>query len=89
MNKDRDLTSAGSRPARKRKGCLWWLGRVVVGSIALVVLLNLAGFVYETIASKGDMERYPPPGELVDVGGIILCLRGGTAIPIYPLSITQ
>ena len=48
--------------SKGRHGCLWWLGRVVAGAIVLLLLVNLAGFVYETIASRSDMERYPPPG---------------------------
>lgn len=43
-------------------------------SIALVVLglpliLAALGATYEAVMAVGDMQRYPPPGKLVDVGG--------------------
>jgi pimeloyl-ACP methyl ester carboxylesterase len=37
--------------------------------LALIVLLAAGGATYETIMRAGDTERYPPPGQLVDVGG--------------------
>ena len=42
------------------------LGVVVVAGI---VLLVLAGAVYQAFSERRDRERYPPPGSLVDVGG--------------------
>jgi pimeloyl-ACP methyl ester carboxylesterase len=44
---------------------LIWLGRVVV----LIIGLALLGAIYETLAEAADAKSYPPPGELVDVGG--------------------
>ncbi len=49
----------------KSRGCLTWLGRVVV----LIIGLALVGAVYEPVAEAADAKAYPPPGELVDVGG--------------------
>ncbi len=49
----------------KGRGCLNWLGRIVVSIIGL----GLVGAVYETIAEAADAKAYPPPGQLVDVGG--------------------
>src|SRR5687767_3363894 len=44
---------------------LIWLGRVVV----LIIGLALIGAIYERMAEAVDAKAYPPPGELVDVGG--------------------
>lgn len=44
---------------------LIWLGRVVV----LIIGLALMGAVYERMAETADAKAYPPPGQLVDVGG--------------------
>ncbi len=44
---------------------LIWLGRVVV----LIIGLTLIGAVYERMAEAADAKAYPPPGQLVDVGG--------------------
>jgi len=39
--------------------------------IILIVLIGaaVAGFVYQTIATQRDKRRFPPPGQLVDIGG--------------------
>jgi pimeloyl-ACP methyl ester carboxylesterase len=42
-----------------------WLG---VGLAALLVLM-LVGAIYERWAAAADVKAYPPPGQLVDVGG--------------------
>lgn len=44
---------------------LIWLVRVVV----FIIGLALVGAVYESLAEAADAKAYPPPGELVDVGG--------------------
>jgi hypothetical protein len=46
-----------------------WIGRIVGGIIGLIVLLALAGIVYQVIGTVRDKRKYPPPGKLVDVGG--------------------
>ena len=45
--------------------------------IILVIVIGAAviGFVYQTIASQRDQGRFPPPGQLVDVGGYRLHLN--------------
>ena len=50
---------------RRGRGCLIWLGGVLAG---LLVLL-LAGAIYESLAEAADAQAYPPPGQMVDVGG--------------------
>lgn len=50
---------------RRGRGCLVWLGRAALA----VVGLALAGTVYEALAERADAKAYPPPGQLVDVGG--------------------
>jgi pimeloyl-ACP methyl ester carboxylesterase len=37
--------------------------------LALIVLLAASGATYEAIMRAGDARRYPPPGQLVDIGG--------------------
>ncbi len=46
-------------------------------TIILAVLIGIAaiGFVYQTAASQRDRRRFPPPGQLVDVGGYRLHLN--------------
>lgn len=60
------------------KTILIWLGRVVV----LIIGLALVGAVYESLAEAADAKAYPPPGQLVDVGGYRLHINcTGTGSP--------
>jgi len=53
----------------KRRGCLGYLGRGVIGIVILLAAAMAAGAIYQAAASAADARKYPPPGELVDVGG--------------------
>lgn len=37
--------------------------------LMIVIGTAAAGFVYQTIATQRDKRRFPPPGQLVDIGG--------------------
>ena len=52
-------------PTRRGRGCLIWLG----GGLAVLLVLILAGAIYESLAETADARAYPPPGQMVDVGG--------------------
>lgn len=57
---------------------LIWLGRIVV----LVIGLALVGYIYEPMAEAADAKVYPPPGQMVDVGGYRLHINcSGTGSP--------
>jgi pimeloyl-ACP methyl ester carboxylesterase len=62
---DQNQVGTGYTSKRRGRGCLIWLG------VGLATLLGLAlvGYIYEPIAEAADAKAYPPPGELVDVGG--------------------
>jgi pimeloyl-ACP methyl ester carboxylesterase len=66
-------TGTDRQPGAPREGGsrLWkWTKRVLVGFIGLVVVVLLAGVIYQFVATKIDAYRwYPPPTEMVDVGG--------------------
>ncbi len=64
--------------SHNKRGWLRWLGRVVV----LVVVLILAGTIYESVAEAADIQAYPPLGQMVDVGGYRLHINcTGTGSP--------
>ena len=48
------------------------IGHGLAALVALIAILALAGASYEAIAATGDARHYPPPGQLVDVGGFRL-----------------
>ena len=65
-------------PARRGRGCMMWLG----GVLAVFLVLLLAGVIYEPMAEAADAKAYPPPGQMVDVGGYRLHLNcTGTGSP--------
>jgi pimeloyl-ACP methyl ester carboxylesterase len=66
-------------PSRiKGRGFLIRLGQIVVSIIGLA----LAGAIYESVAEAADAKAYPPPGQLVDVGGYRLHINcTGTGSP--------
>jgi hypothetical protein len=62
-------TLASPHPQRHRSRWVRWTGHILLGLLALIVLLGVSGASYEAIMATGDARRYPPPGQLVDVGG--------------------
>ena len=68
--------------ARQSRAVLRWTRRILGGLLALLVVLALAGAIYQTVATEFDKRAYLPPGQLVDVGGHRLHLYCvGTATP--------
>jgi pimeloyl-ACP methyl ester carboxylesterase len=62
-------TRAPPHPDWRRNRWVLWTGRILLGLLAFIVLLAASGATYEAIMAVGDTKRYPPPGQLVDVGG--------------------
>jgi pimeloyl-ACP methyl ester carboxylesterase len=62
-----DQNQIGTVPARtlRDRGCFVWLGASLVALLGLM----LVGYIREPGAEAADAKAYPPPGELVDVGG--------------------
>jgi pimeloyl-ACP methyl ester carboxylesterase len=52
------------KPQGKRR-LLRWIG----GTLVALLSITLAGAVYESVAEAADARAYPPPGQMVDVGG--------------------
>ena len=52
-------------PTGRPRRWLLWLG----GILGAIALLLLAGAIYELLAEAADARAYPPPGQMVDVGG--------------------
>lgn len=79
-----DQNQIGKAPTSKSRGrgCLLWLG----ASLAALLGLVLVGYIYEAMAETADAKTYPPPGELVDVGGYQLHINctgtGGPTVVI-------
>jgi pimeloyl-ACP methyl ester carboxylesterase len=68
--------SAVGQPKRRFAGLI----RGVLGLSLALLVLAIVGASYEAIMAIGDATRYPPPGQLVDVGGYkmhISCMGAG------------
>ena len=75
-NENRNRKARSSN--RRGRGCMFWLS----GGLAMLLFLLLVGYIYEPIAEAADAKAYPPPGELVDVGGYRLHINcTGTGSP--------
>ncbi len=71
-----------SSPWRRGRRVLRGIGRTLAALVGLIVVLGLVGAVYESAAEAADVRAYPPPGQLVDVGGYRLHINCvGTGSP--------
>src|SRR5215211_1451693 len=71
-------SSRGAVPpvaTRRINRIIRWSGRTLLSLLALLIGLAVIGFSYEAIMAAGDATRYPPAGQLVDVGGYRLHLH--------------
>lgn len=63
------------------KTLLKWLKRLILGLLTLTIALGLLGATYQAAAGNADEKNFPPPGQLVDVGGYrmhIYCVGEGS-----------
>jgi pimeloyl-ACP methyl ester carboxylesterase len=49
----------------KGRGCWTWLSRIMI----LIIGLSIVGYIYEPRVEAAEVKAYPPPGQMVDVGG--------------------
>src|SRR5207253_7734483 len=60
---------ADGRESTANPGLRRWLVRGIAAVVAAPLVLGAAGLGYQAIATEQDQRAYPPPGQLVDVGG--------------------
>jgi pimeloyl-ACP methyl ester carboxylesterase len=57
----------------ERPGCarliLRWLWRGLLAVLLLTLLVTILALIVETIRERRDAERFPPRGEMIDIGG--------------------
>lgn len=58
-----------SRALPKRRRVVRRIGWSLAVAVGLAVVLGAAGAIYESAAEAADIKAYPPPGQMVDVGG--------------------
>jgi len=75
-------TTVQPQRVRRRKGVRFWFGRVLLGLVIALLALAAMGALYQAAATAIDRRSYPPPGQLVDVGGYQLHIQcAGTGSP--------
>jgi pimeloyl-ACP methyl ester carboxylesterase len=67
-------TPAKPQTAKPKSRVFIWLKRIALWLIIGIVTLAAIGAAYQTIANQVDKSAYPPPGQMVDVGGYQLHL---------------
>jgi pimeloyl-ACP methyl ester carboxylesterase len=71
---------AESHRRRQKKRPLVWIRRIL-GLIVLLIAIASAGLIYQAVAQQIDERNFPPPGQLVDIGGYklhISCIGHGS-----------
>ena len=68
MNKTNNKKVVQGKSTGRRGGCLGCLGRGLIGLLAFLVVVMVAGAIYQSTASVSDLKKYPPPGIFYDVG---------------------
>ena len=46
-----------------------WTGKALLWLVIALLILALIGAIYQAIATELDERAFPPPGQLIDVGG--------------------
>jgi len=62
-------------------------GLGLIAALGLFVLIFLAGILYQERGAASDLRRYPPPGRMIDIGGVRLHadLMPGPAVAAPPV----
>ena len=68
MNTTNDRNDIQVKPAGRKRSYLGCLGRGAIGLVIFLVIVLVAGLIYQASSSASDLKKYPPPGELYDVG---------------------
>lgn len=80
------IAEAPRSPVRRWR----WLRRLLAGMGVLLLLLVAAGSIYQAVGAVRDRAAFPPPGQLVDVGGYKLHLHcTGEAVAGRPTVILE
>lgn len=86
MNNQTQIAAVDS-PKRRSRGRFLWLG----GAVVLVLGVILAGVIYESVSEAADIRAYPPPDQMVDVGGYRLhinCIGEGSPTVVIEYRLT-
>lgn len=71
MNQNTIVATTAAHPhaAKFRRRSFIWLKRGLLGLAIFLLTLGGLGAIYQAIATSIDRRNYPPPGQLVEIGG--------------------
>jgi pimeloyl-ACP methyl ester carboxylesterase len=81
--------AAKQRQRRVGRGLSGWVRPILLALLILVATLAGAGLIYQWISTRSDHQAFPPPGQLVDIGGYRLhvnCMGEGSPTLILDAS---
>ncbi len=81
------MPSTNSKAKQRPKGRLFvWLKRLGIGAVLFVLLILIGTYAFQAYYTSSAVHRYPPPGQLVDIGGYRLHYRSsGSGSPVVVL----
>jgi pimeloyl-ACP methyl ester carboxylesterase len=81
MRKPNSIKAERSLNRRGRKLLIW-----LSGILTVLLILLLVGWIYEPMAEAAEAKVYPPPGQMVDLGGYRLhihCTGSGSPTVVF------
>ena len=75
----------------RKRGCLFYVKRGLLGVVVLLIALVLLGVSYQTVATERDKHNYAPRGQLYTVNGHsmhIVCTGEGSPAVILQAGAT-
>ncbi len=80
-----------SRSKSRRRGCLFQIGRVLKWFSIILIILIIAGVIYQTVATEQDKRNFSPRGQLYTVNGHqmhMVCMGKGSPTVILQAGAT-
>lgn len=80
------MTSVINDQSTARRPIAWWAGRLAAGLVVVALTGALAFGVTATVAKSNLSGQYPPPGQLIDIGGYRLhlnCIGDGPRTVVF------
>jgi pimeloyl-ACP methyl ester carboxylesterase len=81
-----------SQALPNRRGFRWWAGRIFLSILALLLVLVVTTLLLGVKAKADLIAQYPPPGQMVDVGGYRLhidCQGNGSPTVVMEAGLTE
>ena len=81
------MASTNEKAKQRPKGRIFvWLKRLGIGGVLFILLILIGTYAFQAYYTSSVIRRYPPPGQLVDIGGYCLHYKSsGSGSPVVIL----